>query len=115
MTHPLQNRGLVKTALGKANPQPLPIPRLREDYILVKTIAVALNPTDWQTIDEEFSPGIKKGTHLLLGCDFAGIVVEVGKNVKKQWKRGDRIAGMAHGGLFIYLITYCLKCMKIKN
>ncbi|KAJ6118405.1 hypothetical protein N7471_013872 [Penicillium samsonianum] len=27
------------------------IPKLRDDYILVKTIAVGLNPTDWKQID----------------------------------------------------------------
>lgn len=24
-----------------------PVPKLRPDYILVKTVAIALNPTDW--------------------------------------------------------------------
>ena len=93
----LQNRGLLKTGLGKAAVASIPIPRLRDDYILVKTIAVALNPTDWQTVDE-----IPKSetTRLLLGCDYAGIVVEVGKDVTKNFKKGDRIAGGAHGGKF---------------
>lgn len=27
-----------------------PVPKLRDDYILVKTEAVALNPTDWKHI-----------------------------------------------------------------
>jgi NADPH:quinone reductase-like Zn-dependent oxidoreductase len=96
----LQNRGLLKTGLGKAGVASIPIPRLRDDYILVKTIAVALNPTDWQTVDE-----IPKSetTKLLLGCDYAGIVVEVGKAVTKDFKKGDRIAGGAHGGEFFPL------------
>ncbi|KAF7950817.1 uncharacterized protein EAE97_002369 [Botrytis byssoidea] len=91
-----ENYGIVKTAVGEARLQPIPIPRLRDDHILVKTIAVAINPTDWQTIDEKSSPRTKGPT--LLGCDFAGIVVEIGKGVNKEWKKGDRIAGIAHGG-----------------
>ncbi|KAB8291214.1 hypothetical protein EYC80_009901 [Monilinia laxa] len=91
-----QNQGTAKTAVGKASLQPIPIPRLRDEYILVKTIAVALNPTDWQTVDENAGSRAKGNT--LLGCDFAGIVVEIGKSVKKEWKIGDRIAGVAHGG-----------------
>jgi len=32
----------------------VPKPKLPEDYILVKTAAVALNPTDWKHIEYEF-------------------------------------------------------------
>jgi NADPH:quinone reductase-like Zn-dependent oxidoreductase len=68
-----------------------PIPRLRDDYILVKTVSVALNPTDWTDIDDFDTPG------LLVGCDYAGIVESVGKDVKKSFKKGDRVCGFAHG------------------
>ncbi|KAL3431468.1 chaperonin 10-like protein [Aspergillus tetrazonus] len=68
-----------------------PIPALRDDYILVKNVAVALNPTDWKHIAYLAPPGV------LVGCDYAGIVEEVGKNVKKPFKKGDRIAGFIHG------------------
>ncbi|KAK9234454.1 zinc-binding oxidoreductase protein [Lipomyces kononenkoae] len=68
-----------------------PIPRLRDDYILVKTVSVALNPTDWKHIEYLAPPGV------LVGCDYAGIVQEVGKNVKKSFKRGDRVCGFVHG------------------
>ncbi|KAF7894992.1 hypothetical protein EAF00_006806 [Botryotinia globosa] len=69
-----------------------------ENYGIVKTatIAVSIDPTDWQIVDEKSSPRTKGPT--LLGCDFAGIVVEIGKGVRKEWKKGDRIAGTAHGG-----------------
>ena len=96
----LQNNGIVKMAREHAVLTSIPIPRVRDDYILVKTMAVALNPTDWQTLDEPFKPGT---THSLLGCDSAGIVVEVGKSVTKKFKKGDRIAGMAHGGKFLLI------------
>ena len=93
-----QNRGIIKTAQGKAVLASIPVPKLRDDYILVKTVAVALNPTDWQTTDETFGPD---QTPMLLGCDSAGIVVEVGKNVTRNFKPGDRIASMAHGGAYL--------------
>ena len=32
---------------GKAEIQEVPLPKLRDDYVLVKVRAVALNPTDW--------------------------------------------------------------------
>ena len=32
---------------GKAELQKVPVPKLRDDYVLVKTKCVALNPTDW--------------------------------------------------------------------
>ena len=33
-----------------------------------------------------------------LGCDYSGVVEEVGSKVTKNWAKGDRIAGFAHGG-----------------
>lgn len=32
-----------------------------------------------------------------VGCDYSGVVEEVGEKVEKQWKKGDRIAGFVHG------------------
>jgi NADPH:quinone reductase-like Zn-dependent oxidoreductase len=90
------NRGIVKLAVGEAKLSTIPIPKLRDGYLLVKTAAVALNPTDWQTVDEENPPSTPP---LLLGCDAAGVVVEVGKGINKPWKKGDRIACIAHGGM----------------
>ncbi|MCJ1268394.1 hypothetical protein MMC22_008282 [Lobaria immixta] len=69
----------------------LPIPKLREDYIIVKVATVALNPTDWKSIDgaEEKGP--------ISGCDYAGTVEEVGSAVTNDLKKGDRVAGFTHG------------------
>jgi hypothetical protein len=62
----LENRGIIKTAQYHASLAEIPIPALRPEYILVHTIAVALNPTDWQAVDE----ALKDGTpYTLLGCD----------------------------------------------
>ncbi|KAF2753210.1 putative alcohol dehydrogenase [Pseudovirgaria hyperparasitica] len=65
-------------------------PALRNNFILIRTIAVALNPYDWKTLDYAM-PGC------LIGCDFAGTVEEVGPGVTKPWKQGDRVCGTAHG------------------
>ncbi len=35
------------TGPGEAEIQDVPIPALRDDYVLVRVKAVALNPTDW--------------------------------------------------------------------
>lgn len=71
----------------------VPVPALRDEYILVKPKALALNPTDWKHIDFVIDkPGIK------IGCDFSGDVVAVGSKVQKEWKAGDRVCGFAHGG-----------------
>ncbi|PYI06700.1 GroES-like protein [Aspergillus sclerotiicarbonarius CBS 121057] len=68
------------------------IPKLRDDYVLVKTVSVGLNPSDWKHIDFLSPPGV------LLGGDYSGVVEAVGKDVKLSWKKGDRICGSAHGG-----------------
>ncbi|KAF4513677.1 hypothetical protein G6O67_000918 [Ophiocordyceps sinensis] len=67
-------------------------PALRDDYLLVRTVAVALNPTDWKHAELTQTPGV------LLGCDYAGVVDEVGPRVAKAFKKGDRVMGFAHGG-----------------
>jgi NADPH:quinone reductase-like Zn-dependent oxidoreductase len=69
-----------------------PIPKLRDDYILVKNVSVGLNPTDWKHIAYLSPPGV------LIGCDYAGIVEAVGPKVHKKFAKGDRICGFAHGG-----------------
>jgi NADPH:quinone reductase-like Zn-dependent oxidoreductase len=81
----IRSRGVVELA------RDVPMPKLRDDHILVKTVAVALNPTDWKHID--FVPTIGA----LVGCDYAGIVEEVGPGVTKSFKKGDRVAGFMHG------------------
>lgn len=33
-----------------------------------------------------------------IGCDFTGVIQDVGSKVTDDWKKGDRIAGLIHGG-----------------
>ncbi|KAF2743607.1 GroES-like protein [Sporormia fimetaria CBS 119925] len=70
----------------------VPLPRLRDDYIVVKTKAVALNPTDYKSAANNPSPGA------IAGCDYAGVVEQVGNNVSLPFKEGDRVAGFIRGG-----------------
>src|SRR5258708_29665778 len=81
-------QGDKKAALVEDRPEP----KLRPDYVLVETKAVALNPTDWKHIDYMNTP------NSLLGCDFAGVVLDVGPDLVKPFKKGDRICGFVHGG-----------------
>ncbi|KAI9807635.1 MAG: hypothetical protein M1825_005576 [Sarcosagium campestre] len=71
---------------------PTPIPS--DNELLVKVHSVAQNPTD------SFHADYLSPAHSILGCDYAGEVVRVGKDTVSAWKVGDRIAGVSHGGLY---------------
>jgi len=83
-------RALVITGPAAAEVKEVPLPKLRDDFIIVKTKAVALNPTDWKSL-EQGTPGA------ISGCDYAGVVEEVGKALADQLKAGDRVAGFIRG------------------
>ncbi|KAH8901176.1 GroES-like protein [Thozetella sp. PMI_491] len=72
----------------------IPRPVISDLEILVGVKAVALNPTDYKHADG-VSP---RGS--VVGCDFAGVVVEVGAKTTTQYKVGDRVAGAVHGGMY---------------
>jgi NADPH:quinone reductase-like Zn-dependent oxidoreductase len=67
-------------------------PELRPDSLLVRPVAVALNPTDWKSV----SYG-RATDGCIVGCDYAGVVEAVGDQVTKAWKVGDRVFGCGHG------------------
>ena len=80
---------------NKASVSKIPVPKLRPTYVLCKVNSVALNPTDWKHIN-----GKRAAENSISGCDFAGTVVEIGPEVTKSLKPGDRVAGVCHGGNF---------------
>jgi NADPH:quinone reductase-like Zn-dependent oxidoreductase len=89
-------------------------PKPSSSDLLVKVVAVALNPTDWKHIDA--------GPPSTAGCDFAGVVVELGSAVTRAFKVGDRVWGSVHGnnrlepdnGAFAeYLVADSTLVMKI--
>ncbi|CDO68641.1 hypothetical protein BN946_scf184996.g72 [Trametes cinnabarina] len=91
---PKNMKALVVQEGRKVLVQDHPVPEIGEEDILVKTVAVAQNPTDYKFVD---SGRGKPGT--VLGCDWSGHVVRVGKNVTSP-KLGDHAAGFVMGGTF---------------
>ncbi|KAL2172330.1 hypothetical protein VTG60DRAFT_6169 [Thermothelomyces hinnuleus] len=81
---------------GNAAVVEVPKPALRPDGVLVRVAYVALNPTDWKHVRET---EVRGGAALTVGCDFAGVVEEVGAAVARPGglRPGDRVCGMVHG------------------
>ena len=89
----MTTKAIVYSKPGEAGIQEVPLPKLRDDHVLVKVNAVGINPTDWKHIDFGLpGPGSR------IGCDYAGVVEQVGGKVAKSFKKGDRISGVVHGG-----------------
>lgn len=82
--------GLLVATRGKAEVvNDLAIPSPDAGEVLIRVHAVGLNPSDWMALDGLGRPGAG------LGYDFAGEVVEAGKNVHLDI--GNRVAGLIHG------------------
>ncbi|KAK9371948.1 chaperonin 10-like protein [Lipomyces chichibuensis] len=95
------NRGVLLRALNVASGKTIgqgcqvkriPVPTISDQEILIKVHTVALNPIDFKSVDLIASRGS------VIGCDYAGEVVDVGKHALGMWKVGDRVAGFVHGG-----------------
>ena len=82
--------------LGQFEIKPAPYTPPRENEIVVKNHAVAINPVDWltQSIGGLVFPWLNYP--FVLGSDVAGEVVEVGASVSR-FKVGDRVLGHAVG------------------
>ncbi|KAF2648584.1 putative zinc-binding oxidoreductase ToxD [Lophiostoma macrostomum CBS 122681] len=68
----------------------IPEQNMQPDYVKVRTVALAMNPTD---LHHTSGAGRVGG---IIGCDLAGIVEEVGKDCKTDVKKGDAVYGVAH-------------------
>jgi NADPH:quinone reductase-like Zn-dependent oxidoreductase len=71
----------------------VPTPKPGEGEILVKVVAVAQNPTDWKHTE------LVLDTDLIVGCDYAGEVVQVAEGVE-NFQVGDRVSGVVHGSQY---------------
>ncbi len=73
------------------------IPKPKENEVLVKNYAVAINDWDWQLMQgtpfvNRLDNGLFRPKKQILGLEIAGEVVELGKNVK-TFKIGDKVYG----------------------
>ncbi|KAF2427365.1 putative zinc-binding oxidoreductase ToxD [Tothia fuscella] len=96
MAPPTTMRVLKAQGDGTAKYTDAPIPKLRPDYMLIKTTALAINPTDWKHI------GFVKTPNCTIGCDYAGEIIEIGSEVTRPFKKGDHVFGFSHGGNEVY-------------
>ncbi|EPS71670.1 quinone oxidoreductase-like protein, partial [Genlisea aurea] len=68
-----------------------PLPEIKDDQVLIKVVAAALNPVDYKR-----RLGYYKNTDsplpTIVGYDVAGVVVKVGSQVK-EFKEGDEVYG----------------------
>ena len=71
---------------------------MRPGYVKVKTVALAVNPTDLTHTD---GIGLVGG---ILGCDFSGIVQDVGEDCTSDIKKGDAVYGVSHGANLVSLL-----------
>ncbi|KAG8156277.1 hypothetical protein KVR01_013856 [Diaporthe batatas] len=90
---PTKQTAIVATgpgALAISNDQP--VPKLGPKMVIVRTVAVALNPADAKMVDYSPTPGA------INGYDFAGEIVAIGAEVTRpDLLVGDRVCGMVHG------------------
>ncbi len=73
-------------------------PEPKADEVLVKVRVAAVNPVDWK-IRNGLGAMFGQQPPIILGCEIAGTVEEVGSNVK-EFKRGDAVYGYlgSHAG-----------------
>jgi len=90
---PKTHRAVIVQADTTVKAEERPVPTIGENEILVKVSAIAINPTDWKHSRRSTEPGT------ILGCDFAGIVVQTGPNLRVPLKVGDKVAASLRGGV----------------
>lgn len=83
--------------------QNVPIPKHRENEILIKTHCTTVNRTDCAILKADpfvmrFFTGLFKPKDLIPGTDFSGEVIEIGSQVTK-FKKGDRVFGFQDQGI----------------
>ncbi|CCF60286.1 hypothetical protein KAFR_0J02220 [Kazachstania africana CBS 2517] len=88
----------MKAVFVEAGDEPVlksnvPLPKVKDGHLLLKTKAAAGNPTDWKHVVHKMG-----GVNCVLGCDVAGEIVQLGPNVdEKKFRVGDNVYGFIHG------------------
>lgn len=82
-------------------------PVLADDRVLVRVVAVSVNPVDWHTMRGQpflvrLSDGLRRPKSSQLGADVAGVVEAVGSAVTSV-RVGDQVFGMSFGTFAEYV------------
>jgi L-iditol 2-dehydrogenase len=89
-------RALVKFAPGQGNVaiRDVPVRQPGDDELLIRIKYCGICGTDLHIYDDEFpnSPPV------VMGHEFCGTLVEVGRGVQDVWSVGDRVVGELHTG-----------------
>jgi len=85
----------------------VPKPTLKDDEVLVKVVAAAVNPLDWHYMRGKpyfmrLSAGVGLPNDSRVGVDFAGTVEAAGKSVTR-FKPGDEVFGAKSGAIAQYV------------
>lgn len=94
MARQIYNLATGSSSLQGACVADIPTPEISDNEVLVKVRAVAINPIDFKSVD------VIAPNKSVIGCDYAGEVVLVGKKAEKRWSVGNRVAGFVHGGQY---------------
>ncbi|WP_264989140.1 NADP-dependent oxidoreductase [Lysinibacillus piscis] len=68
------------------------MPKISADDVLVEIHAASINPIDFKVRDGKLKMLLKYNMPLILGNDFSGVVIQVGRNVT-AFKVGDEVYG----------------------
>jgi NADPH:quinone reductase-like Zn-dependent oxidoreductase len=79
----------------------------KDNEVLIKVHAASVNPVDWHFMRGtpyllRLEAGLLKPKKSSLGADVAGVIEEVGKDVK-EFKRGDEVFGSCNGSFAEYV------------
>jgi NADPH:quinone reductase len=79
----------------------IPVPQPNDRELLIRVTVAGVNPVDWKLRD-----GDQRRLPFVLGQDFAGLVVDVGRNVHR-YRIDERVFGIAreHGAYAEYTIV----------
>ncbi|KAK4906474.1 hypothetical protein LTR66_017713 [Elasticomyces elasticus] len=93
MSNPIKiQSAIIMRGSGEAEVESdLCIPSPDAGQLLIRTHAIALNPSDAMALDNSPRPGSG------MGYDFSGEVIEIGQGAQGVWVIGDRVAGFLHG------------------
>ncbi|KAI0450750.1 GroES-like protein [Xylaria acuta] len=89
---PLKQTAIIQDEKGAPKlAHEVAVPRLEAGTMLVKTAAVALNPSDYKMGAAFPTPDA------IVGMDYAGIIVSIHPRTETDLRIGDAVCGMVHG------------------